>query len=546
MNKIKLNIIALSMVSLGLFSCSESYLDVESETSIFDSDYYKTVDDFEMGLVGCYDGYQRTSSNGNLAFYVTSEVLSDNCFGGTGNTDGRAYQVLDRFDISESPSDNNLFNGTWGDYYSGIYRCNTLLVNLDNLDWTGNEDDRNRIEGETRFLRAKLYFDLVRLFNKVPLLTEPSTDNIAQSEPEETYKLIAEDLVFAAENIDYDAYSADWAADNDGRATQWAAKSLLARVYLFYTGYYGASDLAGVVTKSEVLSGLEDVINNGGFSLIEEYPNLWQAASTTMEITDTDTITNSTWAGRGNSEAVFTQKFNYTQDYNGNADGNRWLVMMGLRNTSFFPYGNGWGACTVNPELFKDFPSGDTRKTASIINIVDEGIEDDFDKKDQREYTGYSNKKYTPMCNPDGTTATEGLGEGDFQISQYQDFIVIRYADVLLMAAELGSANAQTYYDMVRTRAGLSTRTVSQENIMEERRFEFAFEGLRYWDLLRQGLSTAANTLALSNYSVLSGNADDEVTIEASNITATEGFMQIPNTQITLSDGVLKQNAGWE
>ncbi len=544
MNKIKINIIALGIASLGLFSCSESYLEVNPETSIFDSDYYKTVDDFEMSLIGCYDGYQRTSSNGNLAFYVTSEILSDNCFGGTGNTDGRGYQVLDRFDPSQSPSDNNLFNGTWTDYYSAIYRCNTLLVNIDNIDWSDDEDTRNRIEGETRFLRAKLYFDLVRLFNKVPVLTEPTTDNIPQSDPEVTYKLIAEDLVFAAENINYPAYSAEWAAENDGRVTQWAAKALLARVYLFYTGYYGASDLAGVVTGSEVLSGLEDVIGKGGFSLVGEYKNLWEAACSTPNAEE-NTLSN-TWAGRGNSEAVFTQKFNYTQDYDGNADGNRWLVMMGMRNTNFSPYGKGWGACTVNPELFKDYASGDTRKTASIIDIVGEGIESTFDKKDQREYTGYSNKKYTPMCLPDGTTATEGLGEGDFQISQYEDFIVIRYADVLLMAAELGSSNAQTYYDWVRNRAGLASRTASIENIMDERRFEFAFEGLRYWDLLRQGLTTASNTLALSNYAVLSGNAEDEVTINATNINATKGFMQIPNTQITLSDGVLKQNEGWE
>lgn len=110
MNMLKLNIIALGVVGLGLASCADSFLDVEAETSIFDTNFYQTIDDFEMALVGCYDGYQRTSSNGNLAFYVTSEVLSDNCFGGTGNTDSRSYQLLDRFDLSQAPSENNLFN----------------------------------------------------------------------------------------------------------------------------------------------------------------------------------------------------------------------------------------------------------------------------------------------------------------------------------------------------------------------------------------------------------------------------------------------------
>jgi hypothetical protein len=191
--------------------------------------------------------------------------------------------------------------------------------------------------------------------------------------------------------------------------------------------------------------------------------------------------------------------------------------------------------------LVEEFADDDDRKSASIIDIDAEGVEE-FDINDQREYTGYSNKKYTPTALPDGTSNTGG--GNDFQISQDQDFIVIRYADVLLMAAELGSANAQAYYDEVRTRSGLSSRAVSLPNIQEERKFEFAFEGIRYWDLLRQGLPTAAAILAQTE-DVLSGNAPDEIVIEASKVTATRGFMQIPNTQITLSNGVLEQNAGW-
>src|SRR5688572_4182505 len=119
-------IIALGM-GMMLSSCGDAFLDVEPQTAVLENNFYKTIDDAEMALIGCYDGYQRTASNGNLSFYVASEVLSDNTFGGTGNTDGRGYQALDRFDIAQSPSDNNMFNGTWTDYYAGIFRCNTLL-----------------------------------------------------------------------------------------------------------------------------------------------------------------------------------------------------------------------------------------------------------------------------------------------------------------------------------------------------------------------------------------------------------------------------------
>ncbi|SHF12376.1 Starch-binding associating with outer membrane [Bacteroides luti] len=547
MNKFKLNILALGALSISFFSCSESFMDVEPQTSILDQNFYKTEADAEMALVGCYDGYQRTSSNGNQSFYVTSEILSDNCFGGTGNTDGRGYQALDRFDISQSPSDNNIFNGTWGDYYAGIFRCNTLLLKLPNIaSWESTDEavvikTRNRIEGETRFLRAIMYFDLVRLFEKVPLLTEPTTDNVTQADPVETYKLIVADLKFATENIPADAYPKAKASENDGRVTSYAAKAMLARVYLFYTGYYGKDDLG--VTKADVLAGLESIISSNEFSLVSDYKSLWPAASYVANATN-NTLDKSGYAGKGNVETVFAQKFNNTQNYNGMVDGNRWLVMMGMRNTNWSPYGKGWGACTVNPKLVKAYTSDDKRKTASIIDIAGEGIESKYDIKDQREYTGYSVKKYTPTALPDGTSDTGG--ENDFQISQDQDFVVIRYADVLLMAAELGSTNALSYYNMVHTRAGLTAKTaVTTADILEERRFEFAFEGLRYWDLLRQGLNTAASTIAQTQ-SVLSGNADDSVVITAEKITATRGFMQIPNTQITLSAGVLKQNAGWK
>ncbi len=539
MNKLKRNILIILGVSLGLFSCTDSFLDTESKTDLTEGNFYKTIADAEMALVGCYDGFQRTSSNGNLAFYVVSEVLSDNCFGGTGNTDGRGYQALDRFDITQSPSDNNLFNGTWSDYYTGIFRCNKLLQKLDGIDFSSNSGARSRIEGETRFLRGLMYFDLVRLFERVPLLTAPTTENVPQAEPADTYKLIVEDLLFAATHIPADAYPKAKASENDGRVTSYAAKALLARVYLFYTGYYGVDDLG--VTKAEVLQGLEDVISSGEFGLIGEYHKLWPAASY-IPNKENNTLDKSAYAGAGNIETIFAEKFNNTSNYNGDVDGNRWLVMMGMRNTNWSPYGKGWGACTVNPRLVNAFDALDNRKVASIINIEGEGILKTFDLKDQREYTGYTVKKYTPTAFPDGSTDTGG--SKDMQLSQDQDYVIIRYADVLLMAAELGSAKAQDYYNLVRNRAGLTNKTVSQINIMEERRFEFAFEGIRYWDLLRQGLSVAASTIAQTQ-TVLTGGNDDQVVITADNITKTRGFMQIPNTQITLSNGVLKQNAGW-
>src|SRR5690606_6832977 len=536
-------ILYTSILSTGLFlsGCSASFLDVEPMTDVLENNFYKTIDDAEMALIGCYDGYQRTSSNGNLSFTVASEILSDNCFGGTGHTDGRGYQVLDRFDKAQSPSDNDLFDGTWTDYYAGIFRCNTLLTKIEETDFGDQQNTQLRIEGETRFLRAIMYFDLVRLFGRVPLLTSPTSDNVPQVEPKETYQLIVEDLKFAADNIPADAYPKSNAANNDGRVTPHAAKALLARVYLFYTGYYGVDDLP--VSKAEVVAGLEEIVASNEFALLVDFKSLWPAASY-VPVPGDNTLDRSGYAGKGNLEVVFAKKFNNTQNYNGNIDGNRWLVMLGLRNTNFSPYGQGWGACTVNPRLVNAFSDNDARKVASIIDIEGEGIAG-FDINVQREYTGYANKKNTTTSLPDGSSNTGG--DNDFQISQDQDYFVIRYADVLLMAAELGSSQAQNYFNLVRQRAYGSSFValpVNQTNILQERRLEFAFEGIRYWDLLRQGVERAAATIAQTQ-NVLSGSAPDQVIINEQQVISTKGLMQIPNNQITLSNGVLTQNDGW-
>jgi hypothetical protein len=151
------------------------------------------------------------------------------------------------------------------------------------------------------------------------------------------------------------------------------------------------------------------------------------------------------------------------------------------------------------------------------------------------------------MADSTGKSLAEKMGGASFMISQFQDFVSIRYADVLLMAAELGSPNAQQYFDDVRKRAygtNFVELPVTPANILNERRLEFAGEGMRYWDLLRQGISVAASTIA-ETVTLENGGVSTVKTISASKITETKGLSQIPYPQITLSNGVLKQNAGW-
>lgn len=529
----KINLYLATAFLLVTGACGDSFLDADPKTTLTDENFYKTPADAYTALVGCYDGLQIVWAEG-VSLPVASEVFSDNAFGGTGNGDGFGYQMLDEFDKDRSPSDQNIFERNWDAYYKAVYRCNILLSKMEQIEWGTNDDLRVQYEAETRFIRAYLYFDMVRLWENIPLLTQPSSAFIPQADPDEVYTVIAEDLKFAADNLPAVSYSAQPVGEH-GRVTKWAASSLLARVFLFYTGYYDQADLVGVITKSQALSYLENTIENSGHDLVSNFANLWPAAS----------VDN--YVGEDNIETIFGIKYTFTSDYNGNTDGNHWMVMYGIREQSSFPYGNGWGGATVNPGLWEAYANNDTRRGATIIAIEEESI--DFENVEkQREYTGYYNKKYSPMIFGDGTSMADSLsGGGGFMITQYQDYVAIRYADVLLMAAELGSANAQAYFDKVRKRAypaAFSSIPATQENIMRERRLEFAGEGIRYYDLLRQGVDVAADVIAESTELLNGGVATDKI-ISGAKIAQTRGFQQIPKNQITLSNGTLVQNAGW-
>ncbi len=545
MKSLKIKIAAVSLLSLGMIGCSDNFLDTSSKTDSNTENFYKTQNDANRALIGCYDGWRQTSSNPGIGFFVASEVMGAECFGATGNTDGRNYQVIDRFDQAQSSSDLNIYENDWARYYEGIYRCNELIKYEEQIQWT---DKRETYMGECHALRAIMYFDLVRLFGNVPLLTVATQENVPQASAADVYKVIFDDLQYAIDNIPANAYPKKESASNDGRITKYAAEALYARAYLYYTGYYGAT-IDGV-TKEKALAYVEDVINSGEYDLVKEYKNLWPAASAGIaEIGDAKTLLG-TYAGDGNCETILSMKFTNTQDYNGNADSNRWQVMIGMRSLSFAPYGKGWGAMTVNPQFVNSYEAGDERLEASVIDIVNEGIasSDGFDASysDWREYTGYCVKKYSPLCFKDGTTAAKIDGTGGFQEQNHQDWVIMRYADVLLMAAELGSANAQSYLDKVRSRAGLQSVTATTANIMKERKYEFAFEAINYWDLLRQGVDYAANKIATSGIAVKSGGVDDKIVITAQNIIAKKGLSQIPQNQIVLSNGVLVQNDGWK
>ncbi|SFD55242.1 Starch-binding associating with outer membrane [Chitinophaga sp. CF118] len=516
--------IIISAIVITFFAaCSKSFLDQSPVDQQTEASFYKTPAQALQALVAVYNQLE-IGDYDNIQ--LVSELASDDCFGGGGTSD-LVWKQWDRFQEAA-----NMNRGIWQKYYSGIYRANVLLSKLDGVNWGTDTTLKTQYAAEAHFLRAYFYFDLVRMFGNIPLATSPLTPaeyNTPQAAPADVYKLIAEDLQFAAAKLPATAYGGISSADY-GRVNKWAAESLIGRVFLYYTGYYNQPDLAGVVSKTDAISYLENVITAGGYGLVDSFPRLWQSSL-------------SRFVGEDNKETVWSIKFTYKGLGNWDQhNGNRMQVDIGIRGQILTPYYQGWGAGTVTSNLYDAYDGADTRKSSTIVSIADENLTA-YSLGDQSQYTGYFWKKYTPM--KDGNAVDKG---GNLQIDNYYDNVVIRYADVLLMAAELNLdvnlTKAQDYYNLVRDRAFLGTThrktltgdATGKSLIMEERRLELALEGQRYWDLLRQGLNVAKTAIDNSN-----GNSQFDVNFR----TETQGLFKIPEQEISLSNGAYKQNPGW-
>ena len=177
MKNIRSNIIAAGILclSLGMTSCTKGFLDVESKTESTTGNFYKTEQDAYRALLGCYDGYRRATCGSAVNFLVSAEVMGYECFGGSGASDGNGMRVTDRFDLSEMPSSTG---SSWSGYYAGIYRCNELITRENSIQWNETGSMHTQYMAECHAIRAFLYFDVVRQFGNIPLLTKPTDENI--------------------------------------------------------------------------------------------------------------------------------------------------------------------------------------------------------------------------------------------------------------------------------------------------------------------------------------------------------------------------------
>lgn len=545
------------VVILSLTGCSD-FLETKSLTEKNTSNFPANEGDMYSSLIAAYSnqialGQAQTSQD----FFVISEILSDDRLGG-GESD-RALQGLNAF----KKYTEDQFLAAWKNYYSGIFRANFLIESIDNIQWK-NKADRDKILGRAYFIRAYYYFDLCRLFERVPLRLKTGTENIPQATPEELYGQMASDLKNAIELLPAIAYQT-MSKSELGLATKWSAEALMGRMFMFYTGFYKKNEIAlpegGSVSKENTIAWLEDCINNSGHGLISEYRNLWSYAY--CKYYGYTTTNNLKWIGEtgDNIEAVYLRKYS--------ALGNAGVAASYDNNVSLFlshgkqhqvPFGYGNGIGTVNPKLWSDWPDNDIRKKGTVYYAYDpeEKAGSSGYKYTAQAYqeTGYWSKKNTPInvykngvVTPKTTAnmvnmSVELYGRAaSYQQDNSVDLMIIRFSDVLLMASELGSANAQTYFDRVRARVGLLTLPVTLDNLKAERRWEFATEAIRYWDLMRWGDVETVINQNMKDIPIIQVGTNKNLTITFR--PETRGFLWIPQSEINLSYGVLTQNPGW-
>jgi hypothetical protein len=553
----KIKYLLLLIAGILVTGCAEDFLDTKNLYQISDESYYLTPDDIEEALAGAYAAVPLDAGNNNP--FIVSELMSDDCFGGGGSNDD-GFHSTDAYTLVTGDYYNELFQFNW----NGILRVNLIIKRFDQAEYP-NENDRNQAKGEAYFLRAYFYFRLSQFFGPVPLKLEPAPSNTPRATPEEMYGQIAQDLKTAIETMPSTPYPSI-SVSRLGHVTKWAAEGLMARVFLFYTGYYDQSEISlpggGSITQDQVIDWIDDCVEHSGHDLLSDFRNNWAYSSVQRY---PYTANNSLeWAGEtgGNLETVWAIKYSPYGGWNPPDQqlsySNQHSLYVGLRQQSYIPFGQGWGGGPVNPQLWDSFDDNDIRKIGSILNVnesnPDEGTipaEFIWGSDNQMHETGFWQKKYMPIYDSvPGADRIAGIyfiqyGSPDnMQLWNMQDDVLIRFADILLMGAELGCSDAADYFNRVHTRAGLDPiANPTLEDIKLERRHELAFEGLRHFDLLRWHDATAAHAL-VAGIPVKNVGVDEFYTDTYR--PETGGFLPIPQTEITLSEGVLTQTPGWE
>ena len=550
-------------------------------------------------------------------FYWWS-LMSDDCYGSGGLQDNVA-KSLHHFTTASA----NQYEQDFILLYGGISRANNQIETIDNVPWTdAQKSQRDQLLGEAYFMRGLYTMWLTQLYGDVPLITSTViTEEMKEqvSAEDVIYPQILSDFTSAKNLMKAER------ANGSGHADKYAAESFLARAWMFWAGFYKkVGELAtgdatmtlvaqegcdgGTLSKAEVVAALKDVINNGGYKLCEDFRSLWQYSNSLLwdEAHDgeghayefiadmkRENCFDQPGMGNGNTEEIFQIQFMNASKWaiggtydNPRKYSNYLSCFWGLRNgatndngkrNKTYPFNQGWGQGTPSCNLWDDWKEAETvggytdiRKLGTLIDLENE-LEAYTYEKDDCEESGYGVKKYADVnldaCAADndswwskcpGYTASslDNKQQGD----HFEDYYLMRYADVLLMMTEL-TGDAQ-YMNQVQKRAGVPQTPYSLKAVQNERRWEFALEGLRFNDMRRWSgvdnhstTSYAAKALQAQKGKqiVCLGQKGAKRSMEAmtsagwaKRYAATKGFLPKPQKQITLMNNKMQQNPGWD
>ena len=484
------SLVLFSFIAITMGSC-ENFLDVQPRYVQDAENYFNQPSDYEMALTAAYDLLQTS--------YLTQwigEIASGNAIaGGESVTDTEGLHQIEGMTHNAV---NNELRSIFRWNYAGIARVNYMMEFQNKIDFQG----KNGILGQARFLRAYYYFELTKYFGDVPLVIDQrlgadQVTKLDRSPRSLVYAQIESDLRFASSTL-------PWSNPEKGRVDKGAALALLGKVQL-YQGKH-----------AEAVISLDSVINFGGYALVADYDTLWFAAN------------------ENNSETVFDIEYSGLEGGGYGCmvclEGNAAAGFNGIRQYvgPFYSDGNSYNLPTQ--DLYDAFDSTDIRRDATILDL------DAFIAAQPNAssisyaiggggHTGFYNNKYIKR------QAELGLPDND--LTSPLNYKVIRYADVLLMAAEANvqegnDGQALSYVNSVRARVNMPARVSGGSallaDIFTERRLELSGEGLHFWDLLRSGQAAQS----ITNFQV-----------------GKHEIFPIPQVEIDLAGGIWSQNSGY-
>ena len=479
--------ISMFVLSAYFFSgCSNDYLDVDQTESISTKDIALFNNDagaatFVTAIYSKFLDWNMTS----FSWIGLSSIASDDADKGSSPGDtGSDKDLMDALTYNAStPSTSEIF----GANYEGINRCNQALSIIPQLD-QANPALRARLLGEAKFLRAFMYFTLVKTYGGVPIvdhLPNPSSDadrimQLTRKTSAEVYAFIASDLTEAIAAL---PNKSEYAAAEKGRASKGAAYALLAKVNLYQKNWQKVVDNCNLVT---------------GYSIVPNYASMYRLAG------ENDAESIFEIQGTGSVPAKGISGYSNTQGARGNG-------------------GWGWGFNTPSQSLVNAYETGDVRKNATIIfrgtTLYDGRVVPVTVENERYNYKAYS-------------SAFTDAWETDVNIKY------LRYAEVILMKAEALNELNQTpaaipLLNQIRARAGLGNTTAASQAavrtaIWKERRVEMAFEHDRFFDLVRTGQAVAA--FAIDGKTFVAGKHE---------------LFPLPQAFITQANGLSAQNPGY-